>query len=63
MTDDFEKKIRELCGYVENGSDTSVKILQDDATKSWIVYVGKTWYWGNSMREAVDKAYLAEVKE
>ncbi|QIG76532.1 hypothetical protein EVC27_007 [Rhizobium phage RHph_I1_6] len=36
----FHEKLRILCGYVENGSDTAVKVYQDDATKEWIVRVG-----------------------
>lgn len=32
--------LRELCGYVENGSDTVVKIFQDDATKDWLIKAG-----------------------
>lgn len=32
--------LRDLCGYVENGSDTVVRISQDDATKDWVVTLG-----------------------
>ena len=32
--------LRELCGYVEDGSDTSVTIGQDDATKDWVLHIG-----------------------
>lgn len=48
--------LKRLCGYVENGSNTTVSIHQDDATKNWIVYVGKKWYYGNTFGEAIDKA-------
>jgi len=34
-------KLKRLCGYVENGSDTTVKVFQDDATREWFVRVGK----------------------
>ena len=52
--------IRELCGFVENGSHETVRIGQDDATREWIVSVGgipsKRWYHGRSFHEAIDAA-------
>ncbi len=48
--------LRELCGYVENGSDTVVTLFQDDATKDWFCKVGKTSHWGNSFDAAIDAA-------
>ena len=48
--------IRRMCGYVENGSDATVKIFQDDATRSWIVRVGNRWWHGPSMNDAIDAA-------
>ena len=32
--------LRRLCGYVEDDSNTSVTIAQDDATKDWILIIG-----------------------
>ncbi len=32
--------LRRLCGYVEDGSNTSVTIAQDDATKDWVLIIG-----------------------
>jgi hypothetical protein len=32
--------IRVSCGYVGNGSGTTVKIFQDDATGTWVMYSG-----------------------
>ena len=29
--------LRSFCGYVENGTDQSIKIFQDDATKYWFI--------------------------
>lgn len=57
------KNIRRLIGYVENGSDTVVTIRQDDATKGFIVKVGKKSYYDKSLGEAIDRAssdYLNE---
>jgi hypothetical protein len=46
----------DLCGYVEDGSHTTVSIFQDDASSQWALYVGKRPYYGNSLREAIDEA-------
>lgn len=53
--------LRHLCGYVENGTDCTVKIYQDDATKTWHVVVGKStnWFDGDSMSQALRKAIEA----
>lgn len=48
--------LRRMCGYVENGSETSLHIHQDDATRSWIVRVGNRWWHGTSMLAAIDAA-------
>lgn len=57
----FRKRLqamRELCGYVENGTDDSIIIGQDDATKTWHVYYAskpfKTIAWGNTFDEMLD---------
>lgn len=34
--------IRNLMGYVENGTDTSVTLFQDDATRSFTVAIGRS---------------------
>jgi hypothetical protein len=54
----FGYKLRALCGYVEDGSDTVVKIYQNDATRSWCVTVGGTVYSDeDSMVAAINAAY------
>lgn len=50
------KGLRELCGYVQDGSDTKVRISQDDATREWIVQVGKDWYHDSYFLGAIDRA-------
>lgn len=51
------KNIRALMGYVQNGSDTVVTLFQDDTTHTYHVKVGKdNSYWGDSMKQAIDKA-------
>lgn len=59
---DYWKDLRKLCGYLQNGSDVTVKLSQDDACHTYHLYVGKTMYWGNSFEECVDKA-MVEYKE
>lgn len=56
-----EHELRELCGYVEDGSHVTVAISQDDATKDWVVTVNKKQYYGRSMREALRNA--GQIKE
>lgn len=48
--------IRDLMGFVQDGSATSVCLSQDDATSEYIVTVGKTTYWGSSLKAALKQA-------
>ena len=53
--------IRELCGYVEDGSHSTVKIFQDEATKDWFIRVDYNLnkpprYIGRSFGEVIDNA-------
>lgn len=52
----FMNELRELCGYVENGSDTVVRIYEDDATRDWVVAVGKKSYVGKTLVDAFTQA-------
>ena len=46
-----------LMGYVQNGTDTIVKLFQDDATMDYHVTVGENKSeWGHSLAEALAKA-------
>lgn len=68
------RKLRECCGYVENGSEQTVRLFQDDATRSWIVkcgdrqmvssvpaqYSSARSYHGASLNEAIDMAFVVE---
>ena len=53
-------QIRSLMGYVQNSSDTSVTLSQDDATYTYHIRVGNSannrTYWGNSFAEVIRKA-------
>lgn len=48
-------KLRVACGYVENSTETTVWLYQDDATKTWAVTdnANKRAY-GESLRQAID---------
>lgn len=74
---DSFRKLRECCGYVENASEQTVRIFQDDATRGWIVKCGDERmissvpaqyskprsYHANSLNEAIDMAYVVEKQE
>lgn len=58
----FFTRLREMLGYVQNGSDTTIIISQDDATGSYIVRVGqyertRRSYYADSLEEAFEKAF------
>lgn len=48
------QRLIDLCGYVEDGSNVTVKLSQDDATCEWLVHAGKRWWHGSSPRAAID---------
>ncbi len=56
------EQLCELCGHIEDGSDTTVAIYQDDETHEWAVRLGPACgartkhYYGNSFFGAIDKA-------
>lgn len=62
------RRFRKLAGYVEDGSSEPVRLMQDDATRGWIIVVGynsfsssERRYHGDSLDEALDAAYKREV--
>ncbi len=53
--------LRDLCGYVEDGSSQTISIGQDDATKEWAIRRGgKILGFGATMTAAVDAALEAD---
>lgn len=50
-------ELRDILGYVENGTDVSVRIYQDDATRTWHVHVGQKGYYADSLQAAIRKAH------
>lgn len=49
-------KLRGLAGYVEDGSETTVKIFQDDATRTWFVKAGTIEGYDTSLIGAIESA-------
>lgn len=47
--------IRNAIGFVENGSDTVLKIFQDDATRTFHAKAGSKEIWSNSFGELMDR--------
>lgn len=54
------RKLRELCGHLANGSNRTVSIGQDDATKAWLIHAGNEWWHGATLGEAIDAAVVKE---
>ena len=52
--------LRKLMGYVQNGSDETVSLFQDDATMDYMLHVGNKTYWGLSLENVIEKAFEAE---
>lgn len=52
--------LRRLCGYVENGSDQSIRVGQDDAARDWCLRVGPDGkhklYTASSLEAVLDEA-------
>ncbi len=58
------KHLRECMGYVGNGSEQTVKLFQDDATRDYFVVCGSgrnpRSYFGASLEEALANAFEAK---
>lgn len=59
--------LRELCGYIEDGSHDTLVIGQDDATKEWVLTLGHQscttrtrHYYGATFEAVIDAAMKAE---
>lgn len=48
-------KLRAACGYWQNGTETTVTISQDDATRTFIVTVGNITYSGDSLEDCINQ--------
>lgn len=59
-----EAQLREICGYVENGTDTTVRLYQDDATRSWHINIGiYKSYTGSTIKDVINNAYIDQIKK
>ena len=52
------RKLRSMLGYVQDGSETSLRITLDDATRDYVITdLGtKKWWFGRSLETAIDSA-------
>lgn len=57
------KQLHTICGYVEDGSDQTMRLFQDEATRDWIIKAGTSTsygtghqYCGSSIQEVLNKA-------
>lgn len=50
------KGLRELCGYVFDGSQAVVRLHQDDAARTFHIDVDSVRYYGESFDAAIDAA-------
>lgn len=49
------RALRKAMGYVENASESTVSLWQDDATKDFSIRVGKREFFDRSFSGALDK--------
>lgn len=68
---DLLDQLRQVCGYVENGSSEYVTIGQDDATREWTISIGDSYarnmgkarrYNGTSFHQAIRNAAVKEIE-
>ncbi|WP_324271116.1 hypothetical protein SOP91_00200 (plasmid) [Enterobacter hormaechei] len=52
-----------LLGHVEDGSDQTVTIFQDDATKTWSVKAGHIYQYGDTLAEALRRHFPGSDEE
>jgi len=57
---DYWKGLKNLIGFVQDGSNTTVKIFWDDATTTAYIQVGKKSYTGTSLDEVLRNAIDAQ---
>lgn len=48
--------LRICLGFVDNASNATVRISQDDATRAFVVHVGNRSYWGKDLFDALQEA-------
>jgi len=52
------RKLRDMLGHVQNGTETSLRISLDDATREYVItdVASKKWWFGRSLETAIDSA-------
>ncbi len=64
LKEDAEKwrNLRNLCGFLGNGSQTTVTLYQDDATETVHLKVGQRSYFESSFERCIEQA-MKDYKE
>lgn len=58
--DDTLDNLRDCLGYVQNGTNETVTICQDDATYEYVVKIGGRMYHSRSLSDALNQGASAE---
>lgn len=56
----FYRVLERLAGYLGDSSQTTIVIDQDDATRDWILKVGRVTYYGSSLKNCIRQAATTE---
>lgn len=59
----FAQKLHGLIGYVENGTDTSIHIYHDDATRTVHIDNNKWHEYGDTLEQVVEAAYQQHAEK
>jgi len=69
---EYLRKLRECCGYIQNGTEEALTISQDDATRGWSIRIGDSLarsrgtdrsYHADGFYEVIDMAHAVEKQE
>ncbi len=55
------KQLKELCGHLQDGSQETVTLMQDDATRTICIKIGKQYFPGDTFEEAL--AFAAAIRQ
>ncbi|MDI1362557.1 hypothetical protein [Methylotenera sp.] len=55
------RRLKQFMGYVQNGSDTTVTMHQDDATQTYVLRVGNSTFYGMTLEACINQAVAADM--
>lgn len=57
------KKLRELCGYVENSTEMRVMLMQDDASREWLIFLDRALISSDrNLLQAISQAHAKQAQ-